>query len=62
MSTKSKIKIRFGHYWIELFSSLHIDALKKALAETRMKIRWNSQLQDCTGRKGFLEVYHDSTN
>ena len=58
----TEIKIRFGHYWIDLFADTPVSALAQFLAGTRLKIRWNNTLQDCTGRKGFVEVYRTTTN
>lgn len=51
-------KIRFPHYWIELPSDIPVIALRSILKATGWRIRWNNTLQDCTGRKGFIEVYH----
>ena len=53
----TEIKIRFGHYWIELFADTPVSMLAELLVGTRLRIRWNNQLADCTGRKGFVEVY-----
>ena len=53
----TEIKIRFGHYWIEIFADTPVSALAELLAGTRLRIRWNNQLADYTGRKGFVEVY-----
>ena len=52
-----EIKIRFGQCWTKVFANTPIAALAELLAITQMKIRWNNTLQDCTGRKGFVEVY-----
>jgi hypothetical protein len=53
----TEIKIRFGHYWVEIFADTPVSALARMLAGTTLKIRWNNRIKDCTGRKGFVEVY-----
>ena len=36
-----EIKIRFPHYWIELPYDLPLIDLARALAKTRLRLRWN---------------------
>jgi len=35
------IKIKFPHYWIELPYDLPLIELARALAQTRLRLRWN---------------------
>lgn len=52
-----EIKIRFGCCWVEILADLSVIELAQFLAGVQLKIRWNNTLQDCTGQKGFIEVY-----
>ena len=38
-----EIKVRFPHYWIELPYDLPLIDLARALAKTRLRLRWNVQ-------------------
>lgn len=52
-----EIKVRFGRYWVEMPADSPVSALSPLIAGTRLRIRWNNRISDCTGRKGFVEVY-----
>jgi hypothetical protein len=38
-----EIEVRFPHYWIELPYDLPLIDLARALAKTRLRLRWNVQ-------------------
>jgi len=51
------VKVRWPHYWVDMEANTSLLALVNLLARTRLKVRWNHQLSDCTGRTGFIEIY-----
>ena len=51
-----ELKIRTPHYWIELPYDLPVIDLARLLAKTRLRLRWNNRIQDCTGKRGFVEL------
>ena len=59
-----EVKIRAPNYWLDLPSNTPIIELAKLLEKTRLRLRWNNKVKDCTGRRGFVELHHPkfSTN
>ncbi|NJM12648.1 MAG: hypothetical protein HC889_12940 [Synechococcaceae cyanobacterium SM1_2_3] len=55
---RDEIKVRTPHYWLEIPAATPIVALAALLADTRLRIRWNNLLRDCTGHRGFIELHH----
>lgn len=51
------IKVRWPHYWGYIEANTPLLALVNLLTGTQLKVRWNHQLSDCTGRTGFIEIY-----
>ena len=53
-----EIKIRTPHYWLELPADLPVINLARLLAKTKLRLRWNNRIKDCTGKRGFVELHH----
>ena len=53
-----EIKIRTPHYWMELPADLPVIDLARLLAKTKLRLRWNNRIKDCTGKRGFVELHH----
>ena len=53
-----EIKVKSPHYWVELPANLPLIELARVLAHTRLRLRWNNRIQDCTGKRGFVELHH----
>lgn len=53
-----EIKIRTPRYWIELPAGTPIIEIANLLKDTRLRLRWNNRIKDCTGRRGFVELHH----
>lgn len=57
-----EIKVRSPIYWHEIPANTPIVALATLLKNTRLRMRWNNRLKDCTGRRGFIELYLPTLN
>lgn len=55
---RDEIKIRTPHYWIELPADLPVIELARLFEKTRLRLRWNNRVKDCTGKRGFVELHH----
>jgi len=54
MNAIREIKVRFPHYWIEIPYDLPLIELARALAHTRLRLRWNIKAR----RLEVMAIHH----